>query len=1172
MAIRGYREVLAETPDHAPAHNNLGTLLAQSGATEDAERHFRAAIDAQADYGEAWNNLGILVAGTGRFPDAIACFVRATRLEPNKGGWHNNLGNAFLELFRFREAIAAYDQAIALEPTRADYHANASLAWRGLREAERAIATAEAALALDPQHTAALNNLGALLKEARRYDEAIDTFTRAIALTPGDATLVANLASVYERRGDYAMMREVAARARDIDPANPEPWNLLANGELEAGRYADAERLYEHVRGLDPENRNANWNLALLWLMRGDFARGWRQFEWRKKLTSVVTDHGDYGPHEWQGEPLAGRTILLHAEQGMGDAIQFVRYASVLRERGAGRIIVEVPWPMVPLMLSATGVDHAIARGEPLPPFDVHTSLMSLPLRCETTLETVPATMPYLRVEPRAVASLVTAPPGTLKVGIVWAGNPVHARDHLRSVPLDAMLRALARPGVQLFSLQKGEEPEAALRERAAEGIIDLAPHLNDFRDTAAVIEQLDLVITVDTSVAHLAGALGAPTWVLLPHVPDFRWMLDREDSPWYPSMQLRRQPAPGDWGPVFARLSSDLGAVRPRVAAAIEEVVTVHAATTTRDGRSRFDAWVPLSALAAPQLFAEYEAELVGGGAHLPHRAFLAEALRAGDHLVDTAPGLGLVALDAATQGVPPATIWLIGDATAGARIRGMLANRAPHVRCELRDRPIECAPAPARTILRIAGPNAAAALRVAMAGATPPRIVLWDEGGHEGRRTLGAGWHHFALSVVDGEIVLDAIGATATAPSAVSLTTTELAALQQRPADARRVIGIDWALQADTGWGVYGTNLALELALVPGVTPAALVSVPQDVNPLARARFAHRLPSGEPSILQGADASTAVQDGILLRALGNGLQGAEASLAARRQVGVIFFEDTALDQGARGRAAAFDLIVAGSTWNAEVLSTAGIGPVTMVMQGIDPSVFHPAPRAGLFPGRFVVFSGGKLEYRKGQDIVVAAFREFARRHADAVLVIAWHNAWPELLCDLDLAGHVRGRPELQGGALALVPWLAANGVDPAQVIDLGRQPNTLMGQLVREADVALFPNRAEGGTNLVAMECMAAGVPTLAAANTGHLDLTRSGGCAPLTDQRAVPTPTRYFAGTDGWGETSVDEVLTLLEKAYTDSAWRADLAARGAAAMQRHTWRHQVGRLLDALEPLW
>jgi glycosyltransferase involved in cell wall biosynthesis len=238
-------------------------------------------------------------------------------------------------------------------------------------------------------------------------------------------------------------------------------------------------------------------------------------------------------------------------------------------------------------------------------------------------------------------------------------------------------------------------------------------------------------------------------------------------------------------------------------------------------------------------------------------------------------------------------------------------------------------------------------------------------------------------------------------------------------------------------------------------------------------------------------------------------------------------------------------------------------------VIQGIDPTIFHPAPRTGMFGDRFVVFSGGKLEYRKGQDIVVAAFRRFRERHPEALLVTAWHNHWPQLIADLDLAGHVRGVPRLTNGVLQIGEWLAANGIPQAAAVDVGCVPNAFMGQVVREADVALFPNRCEGGTNLVAMECMAAGVPTIVSSNTGHLDLLATGGCFALRAQRDTRRPTRHFAGVDGWGESDVDEIVELLEKLYADRDFAGQRATVGATVMARLTWQSQISALLRALD---
>ncbi|MGQ0646094.1 MAG: tetratricopeptide repeat protein [Gemmatimonadaceae bacterium] len=1180
-AERLYRQALHANPRHAPAANNLGTLLATVGNRSEAETLFRQATRLQPDYGEALNNLGILLAGGGAHDEACRCFDRATVLEPGKAGWHNNHANTLVELFRFRDAVAAYDRAIAIDATNADYWSNRGIALRGLRENDEAIRSLEHATRIDPRHLNALSNLGVLYKESRRFDDARQTFERALSIDPENPAILTNFASVFERQGEYDQVRVLAMRARDADPAYPEAYNLLANAEMESGRYDDAERLYETAVSLDAQNRNANWNLALIWLLRGEFARGWRQFEWRKRLQSVVFDHGDYGPNHWTGDSLEGKTVLLHSEQGIGDAIQFIRYAPLLKERGAARIIVEAPYPIVPLLAGAIGVDSAVARGAPLPHFDVHTNLMSLPGLVGTTLETIPATVPYLRAEPRTPTSIVAARPDALKVGIVWAGNPVHARDFLRSAPLAAFTALAQTPGTAFFSLQKGEGPERELRELRDPSITDLAPHLTDFRDTAAAIEALDLVIAVDTSVAHLAGSLGKATWLLLPHVPDFRWMLDRTDSPWYPTMRLFRQPALRDWDGVFAHVTQALRemaggrpAVEPVGRAVASDIVTIPSATRTDDGRPRFDVWVPLADLSDPNTFAEYEAELIGGGAHLATRAFLRELLQPGDMYIEGVPGLGLVAMEAVLAPAAPREVRVIGDDGTQERLRSMVSIRNPGVQvtgatsitAALSGRSGQ------RRIVRLGSHDA----RGLDSGASLPDVIVW-EGVAPARvpfleRLERSQFANLSLSLIDGEAALDPIAAPEDVQVVVSLAPHVLAALTATPIDhedstvARRTLGIDWELRSDTGWGVYGINLTLDLLRRGTTEPAVLGAGVLDVSPLVAARLT--------TVVSAAARRTAGEfGGVMLRALGNNFShGPLWSMRARRNAGVIFFEDTAFDAQALARAASLDLVVAGSSWNASVMQARGIARVVTVPQGIDPSIFHPAPRAGLFGDRFVIFSGGKLEYRKGQDLVAAAFRAFVRRHSDALLIVAWHNAWPTLISDLDLAGHVFGQPGLREGQLDVAPWLVANGIPAHSVIDIGRQPNALMGQLVREADVALFPNRCEGGTNLVAMECMAAGVPTIVSANTGHLDLVATGGCLPLTRQAPSPHPTRFFQEVDGWGESDVDEILEHLELAYTDRAHMQSIAARGADAMSRMTWSHQVGKLLDALQPLW
>ena len=1198
-AISAYRETLAADPTLAPAMNNLGALLAARGHIDQAKQLFKSAVDFDPAYGEAHNNLGIALAGEQNHQAAIAHFEAAVSSEPRRVTWWNNLGNSCVECFRFDRALEAYDRAIVTDTASADVWSNRGLALRGLRRPDDAITSFKRALSIDPRFTNAYVNLGIVLKEQKRSNEAIAAFEKARTIRPNDAALLCNFASVYESRGDYERMRELADLAATLDDSFAEPHVLRGNYYMERGDYANAEGSYQRARSLDADNRNANWNLALIWLLHGDYRRGWAQFEWRKRLQSVLVEHYEYTGKPWNGESLEGRTILLHAEQGLGDAIQFVRYAAVLKGRGATRVIVEVAAPAADLLASASGVDQVVVRGATLPSFDVHASLMDLPRLCGTILETIPATIPYLEAPIRPVSSMVGAPNGVLRVGIVWAGNPMHQRDHLRSVELSQIAPLFDLPNTQFFSLQKGG-PEADLAKLSGGKVIDLAPHLADFRDTAAAIEQLDVVLTVDTSVAHLAAALGCETWIMITHVPDFRWMIGRDDSPWYPTARLFRQPVPRDWMSVVDNVRRALEA-RVNVAQPVspasakpEEPVTMLPSTAQRaDGRRRFELAISLADLADEKLFGSYERELLGAGDERILSTFLIEAMQDGDVLVDAHPGFALTSLNLLTGSSARIAAHVI-EPNAGrsdrlrraARDAGVLGQLSLHPTLPAADK--LGAPAGKRLVLRIGNAaDTADILGPTAEGGADISAVAWPAA--RPNEIAGAievltqhGFWVGTASIVDGEVSLDPLVSGDVSQTVIALEASFLEALggtmpdttpvaETPVAEPTRWVAFDWEVRGDTGWGVYGLNLATQLTLRGDTTPVVLACNEATLPPLVRHRLRDALEASRPAAQALASGTAEVDiDGAVLRAYGNGFIGAPHGprLHGNKNVGVIFFEDTHFDDTAINYARLHDAIIAGSSWNAEVLRAYGLTNVHTVVQGIDPSVYHPAPRTGVFGDRFVVFSGGKLEYRKGQDIVVAAFRRFVKNHPDALLVTAWHNHWPQLIADLELAGHVRGVPRLANGALQIGEWLAANGVPTHASLDVGLTPNALMGQVVREADVALFTNRCEGGTNLVAMECMAAGVPTIVSANTGHLDLTATGGCFALRGQNAVKHPTKYYTGVDGWGESDVDEIVALLERLYSDRALARERAEKGAESMSKLKWQSQIAALMNAI----
>lgn len=389
------------------------------------------------------------------------------------------------------------------------------------------------------------------------------------------------------------------------------------------------------------------------------------------------------------------------------------------------------------------------------------------------------------------------------------------------------------------------------------------------------------------------------------------------------------------------------------------------------------------------------------------------------------------------------------------------------------------------------------------------------------------------------------------------------------------RRRIIVHWKASSFFGWGVYGLNLALEWARDPDVEP--ICSVPLEpkelsLDPLRRGLLGPFLQASAEfqARLEPHKDSRAASELLMLAAVDDQFRISPAAhgvaLSGAPTLAVTFFETAQMSPEAVARAAAFPLVITGSTWNAQVLREHGVENVRIVLQGVDPSHFHAAPRSGLMSDRFLVFSGGKLERRKGQDIVLAAFRKFAARHRDALLVTAWRSPWPELARTLDKSGLAspvifdeRGRPDVRA-------WAAANGVEPAAMLDLGLVPNALMPPLLREMDVALFPNRAEGGTNLVAMEAMACGVPTILSRNTGHLDLIEPDNCYILSRQSELGEEGAGFGAAAGWGESDVDEAVEALERAYADREEARRIGASGAATLARMSWARTARQMKE------
>jgi Flp pilus assembly protein TadD len=416
------------------------------------------------------------------------------------------------------------------------------------------------AVLLSPGRSEFQCNLGNALLARNQFEAAIDAYQKVLAVSPNLAAIHTNIGNAYFNLGQPDLAVAAHQNAIRIDPKLAEAHTNLGHIFSDQGKIDQAIESHRSALALKPDFPEVHWNLALCLLVQGDFEAGWSEFEWRRKCADHRDARPDFSPPMWDGSDLDGKTILLTSEQGLGDTLQFIRYAQLVKERG-GEVVVECQPELIPLLAQLPCVSRWIGRGEPLPVFDVWHPLMSLPALFRTTLETIPM-QPTLRAPSDRVekfSRLILENAGRMKIGIAWAGRAQHKNDRNRSLPFSALMPLLERSSAQFFSLQKGPAARQIGQFSSGLKLVDLTEELVDFADTAGLIANLDLVICVDTAVAHLAGAMGKPVWLMLPFAPDWRWMLDRDDSPWYPSVRLFRQLRAGDWGGVVGRIKAEL-------------------------------------------------------------------------------------------------------------------------------------------------------------------------------------------------------------------------------------------------------------------------------------------------------------------------------------------------------------------------------------------------------------------------------------------------------------------------------------------------------------------------------------------------------------------------------------------------------------------------------------
>jgi len=559
-----------------------------------AEKRYRDVLALAPDHADALALLGVVLSSVGKAAQASLCLERAISLDPSAALFRFYQGNVRMAAGDYVGAIEAYNEALLLAPAQAPFAYNLGNAYRLAGAWDKAKEAYETTLKIDPNHTEAMNNLSLVYERGGSVDEAVAWLEKAVTAAPAYGEGWLNLCNLAEKAGRFDRSAEAARRALALMPDNPsasfglgvalnrlgkdeealasyrealrlkpewaEGWDNLGQTCQSLNRLDDAENAFRRAIGADgqtmadegsrrvdeSEYGHRHWHLALLELLKGDYVRGFARYRARFKDVGGLSRLSCPQP-VWQGEDIAGKTILVMDEQGLGDALMLARFLPLLKARGARVVFLAHP-ALVPLFHGWNGSDVLIARGHPLPAFDVYASIFDLPYAFGTTVESVPAAVPYLPA-PEVEAGMRLPEDGAKKVALCWAGAPLHKQDARRTIPLAALapLIRAAGAGVRFYSLTRDKrQGDEALMQSF--GIVDLAPRLFNMAHTAQAVLQMDLTITCDTSTAHLAGGLGRPVWTLLPFAPDWRWLLDRSDSPWYPTMCLLRQPMRGDW------------------------------------------------------------------------------------------------------------------------------------------------------------------------------------------------------------------------------------------------------------------------------------------------------------------------------------------------------------------------------------------------------------------------------------------------------------------------------------------------------------------------------------------------------------------------------------------------------------------------------------------------
>ncbi|MEJ2613822.1 MAG: tetratricopeptide repeat protein [Ignavibacteriaceae bacterium] len=957
-ALKNYKKVIELNPFLSEAHNNIAIIYKNMNKFDEAEKAFRMAVKVKPDNYSAMSNLSGLSINKDKskeYQEAFELFQRKEfdaakniiigllRKAPDNLHLLKSLGIINYNLNEFKESIECYKKIIELNENNSEAQYSLGVCYQGLDNNDLALKHYKKAIELNPEYLDAYNNLGLLYSSLKNYDEAEKCFETALKYKPAYFNSIINLGTIKLHRDEYDKALDYFNEAIKIsvDEKNIASKSVaycnIGFVHLRRKNLDEAIKYFNIGIDLEPESVLAHYNKAEVLLMQGQFDEGWKEYEWRQ-------GRKDFGKRKFKPfkpeNDLKGKRVLVYAEQGLGDAIQFIRYLPFLKKKGC-YIILECSKHLHELLYNFKYVDKIIERNlveKPNIEYDYEVPLLSLPLYFKTNAENIPAGVPYLSVNKNLQEKWADTinEDGKIKIGIVWAGSPIHTNDRHRSVRLQQFLPLLSIEGTHYYSLQKGFQVMQARDYQLL--LTELDEHIRSFADTAAIIETLDLVITIDTSVAHLAGALGKETWVLLPYLPDWRWLLEGNRSLWYPTMKLYRQPKISDWDSVFLELKKDLIAFVKNKNQNNSEVINFNDSNTSSNS--------------------------------------LYLGLTSGDNF----------------------------------------------------------------------------------------------------------------------------------------------------------------------GWGVCSKYLKKELSKKENI-----VNIDEHEELI----------------------KTGEVNGTVFHALNNQDFSGLHPVRGTKNIGYTFFEYELKDAAVKN-ASNYDIILGGSSSNEQKLKERGIKNTGTLIQGIDPELFYPEEKEKN-NDLFVIFSGGKFELRKGQDLVLRAFQILQKKFPDMILINAWYNLWPHTMNSMAISKYIKYDYKGETWKNFMVNLCNINNIDGNKVFTLPITPGNKLRELYLSSDIGLFPNRCEGGTNLVLMEYMACGKAVIASYNSGHKDILTATNSLLLKEMNEF----KLFDDNNNliadWEEPDLDEIIAKLEYAYYNRDAIKQIGYKAGQYMKNYTWSQTTDSLIQIIKEL-